>query len=77
MNVFCLHRCSAAFAFAPLGKEQLLHHSILHSISRAWHLGRAVLKAQQAKTDPVESIVTHEAGKLLMKGKVSIQHSIE
>ncbi|XP_072038494.1 uncharacterized protein [Amphiura filiformis] len=62
--------CAAALTFSPLKKEQLLQHSVLYSMSRAWHLGKAVLRAQRSKADPVESIVKHEAGKLLMKGKI-------
>ena len=43
---------------------------ILYSLSRTWHLGKAVLRARDDKESPVDSILQHENGKLLITGKV-------
>ena len=43
---------------------------ILHTISKAWCLGRAVHRAQLAKTDPVMAVTSSMNGKLIISGKV-------
>ena len=42
----------------------------LYSLSRTRRLGNAVLRARHNKESPVQSILQHENGKLLITGKV-------
>ena len=42
----------------------------LYSVSRTRLLGNTVLRARHKKESPVESILQHENGKLLITGKV-------
>lgn len=43
----------------------------LYSLSRTRRLGNAVLRARHNKESPVESILQHENGKLLITGKIA------
>jgi DUF917 family protein len=43
---------------------------ILHTVTQAIELGRAVLSARACKADPVAAVVAHARGKLLFSGKV-------
>ena len=43
---------------------------ILYSLSRTWRLGNTVLRARHDKVSPVDRILQHENGKLLITGKV-------
>lgn len=63
-------RCSASLAEKPIAGKDLEKKLIPHSISRAWHLGQAVLKANMNKTCPLQAILEHNNGKLLYKAKV-------
>ena len=45
---------------------------VLHTISKAWCLGRAVHRAQLAKTDPVMAVTSSMNGKLVISGKVCL-----
>ena len=45
---------------------------ILHTLSKAWCLGRAVRRGQLAKTDPVNVVTTSMNGRLIISGKVWI-----
>lgn len=42
----------------------------LYSLSRTWRLGNTVLRARHNKASPVDSILQHENGRLLVTGKV-------
>ncbi|KAL9952326.1 hypothetical protein ACROYT_G039563 [Oculina patagonica] len=44
---------------------------VLYSISRTWRLGNTVLRARHNKASPVDSIIHHEKGKLLITGKIA------
>ena len=44
--------------------------SALYTVSRTWRLGNTVLRARHKKASPVNSILQHENGNLLMIGKV-------
>ena len=43
---------------------------VLYSLSRTWRLGNSVLRARHNKASPVDHILRHENGKLLITGKV-------
>lgn len=60
--------CSAGFSSAPLTGSQLRKVAIHHSLSLAWHLGRAVLSARAAKEDPVQAVAAEGGGNVLFEG---------
>ncbi|XP_078672684.1 uncharacterized protein LOC144911973 isoform X2 [Branchiostoma floridae x Branchiostoma belcheri] len=63
--------CSAGVSFAPLTAGQVRSSCIQYSLSRAWHLGHAVLQAYKNGTSPVCAALEQERGRLLATGKVS------
>ena len=44
---------------------------IRHSLSRSWRLGHAVLESQCLNVSPIDTILDHEGGRLLLIGKVN------
>lgn len=60
----------AATAKAPRTGREVKDWGILHTVSQAIALGRAVLDARARKADPVDAVVEHARGKLLFSGKV-------
>ena len=65
----CYNRCEAGMSEC-LAWEDVQRTCVKFSLSRTWRLGKAVLLARQNKTPPVETILEHEDGRLLVKGKV-------
>ena len=55
------------FAFV-LDWKDVQEKCALHTLSRTWRLGNTVLRARHNKASPVESILQHENGKLLIVG---------
>ena len=49
---------------------EVLNTCTLHSLSRAWQLGRAVYRAKQSQFNVIEAIITQQQGLLLLTGKV-------
>lgn len=43
--------------------------AVQHSLSLAWHLGRAVLAARFAKRDPVEAVAREGHGRVIFEGE--------
>lgn len=62
--------CMAGLAFISDWKD-VKEKFILNSLSRTWRLGNAVLQARHGKKSPVDSILQHENGKLLITGKIA------
>lgn len=62
--------CMAGLSFICDWKD-VKTNFILYSLSRTWRLGNAVLLARRGKQSPVDSILQHENGKLLIIGKVA------
>ncbi|MBM4424181.1 MAG: DUF917 domain-containing protein [Chloroflexi bacterium] len=62
--------CTAAFALPPITGGQLKAWGVKHTVSQAWRLGAAVIRARAEKRDPVEAILKHEHGQLLFRGKI-------
>ena len=54
----------------PLTLEEVFKVCILHSYSRAWQLGRCVMRARLAHGDVVGAIAKQQKGILLLTGKV-------
>ncbi len=60
----------AATCKAPRTGREVKEWGILHTVTQAIALGRAVLEARASKSDPVAAAVEHAAGRLLFTGKV-------
>jgi len=58
------------FAVAPLKQEDVLKVCVLHTISKAWSIGRAVERGQRAQQDPIDAILGSVPSKLIFKGRV-------
>lgn len=62
--------CMVGFTFV-LDWKDVQQKSALYTVSRTWRLGNTVLRARHNKASPVNSILQHENGKLLMIGKIA------
>ena len=65
-------RMSSGVAISSLTLPQVLSSCVLLSLSRAWQLGRAVLRARKAHSNVVTAVVEQQQGLLLFTGKVSL-----
>lgn len=61
--------CSAGCSDCPLSGRELRRVGVPHSLSRAWHLGRAVVAAQYAKQDAAAAVAAAGAGRVLFSGE--------
>ena len=68
--------CSMGFSTRPFSGEELQRVGVKHSVSRAWRLGRAVLKAIAHKEDPFKAIAQVEGGKVIFTGKIIDMHRV-
>ena len=54
--------------------DVLNNYCVLHSLSRAWQLGRAICRAKQSPCNvATEYIITQQQGLLLLTGEVSMK----
>lgn len=60
----------AATAKAPRTGREVKECAILHTVSQAVAIGRAVQEARRAHRDPIAAVLEHQGGKLLFRGKV-------
>lgn len=60
----------AATCKAPRTGKEVKKWGVLHTVTQAIRLGRAVLQARTLKRDPVEAVLELEGGALLFVGKV-------
>lgn len=60
----------AATCKAPRSGREVKDWGVLHTVTQAIELGRAVLEARARKSDPVAAVVQHGDGMLLFRGKV-------
>jgi DUF917 family protein len=60
----------AATCKAPRTGREVKQWGILHSMTRALGIGRAVLEARARHDDPTDAVVRHAAGKRVFGGKV-------
>lgn len=61
---------TSATCKAPRTGKEVKEWGVLHTVTKAVSLGRAVLDARAAHTDPVAAVLDHENGKRLFTGKV-------
>ncbi|CAG5134190.1 unnamed protein product [Candidula unifasciata] len=62
--------CSAGLAI-PLKKDEVLNKTALHTVSSAWRLGDAILRARLQKESVIEAIIRQEDGRHIITGKVT------
>ena len=62
--------CAAGLSTKPLTGAELRRVAIPGTLTLAWRLGRAVARAHEAKTDPVQAVVQAGPGALLFSGAV-------
>ncbi|XP_041376421.1 uncharacterized protein LOC121388940 [Gigantopelta aegis] len=63
--------CSAGLTLTPLTKSDVMTKCVQHSVSRAWRLGNAILKARLEKKSPVDAILATETAIHVLTGKIS------
>ncbi|XP_041376762.1 uncharacterized protein LOC121389227 [Gigantopelta aegis] len=63
--------CSAGLTLTPLTKSDVMTTCVQHSVSRAWRLGNAILKARLEKKSPVDAILATETAIHVLTGKIS------
>jgi len=61
---------AAGLATAPMRGDFVKRAAIPGTIAQALKLGRAVLNAQEANADPVQTVIDQENGKLLITAKI-------
>jgi len=61
---------TASTCKAPRTGREVKDWGVLHTVTKAVGIGRAVRAAQAAHTDPVQAVLAHEGGKTLFRGKV-------
>ena len=66
-----LYRMSSGVALAVMTYKEMLEKSVLFTMSQAWQLGRAVMRARVQHTNIVETITTQQKGMVLLTGKVN------
>ena len=68
------HRMTCGVCIPPLTLDEVFKVCILHSYSRAWQLGRCVMRERLAHGDLVGAIAKQQNGILLLTGKVQLSH---
>ena len=61
---------AAGLATQPMRGDFVKRAAVPSTITQALNLGRAVLLANENNTDPVQTVIDQENGKLLMTGKI-------
>lgn len=61
--------CSAGLAI-PLKKDDVLKKAPLHTVSSAWRLGNAILRARINKESVIQAIVQQEGARHVLTGKI-------
>jgi len=61
---------AAGLASAPMRGDFVKRAAIPHTLSQALSLGQSVLQAQKDNVDPIQTVLDHETGRLLMTGKI-------
>ena len=64
---------SAAIAIGPMSFNEMLEKCVLFTMSRAWQLGRAIMRARVQHTDVIQAVVEQQNGMVLMAGKVTFK----
>ena len=61
---------AAGLATQPMRGDFVKRAAVPNTITQALNLGRAVLQAHRTNSDPVQTVINQERGKLLMAGKI-------
>ena len=61
---------AAGLATQPMRGDFVKRAAVPNTITQALNLGRAVLQAHRTNSDPVQTVIDKERGKLLMTGKI-------
>jgi len=61
---------AAGLATAPMRGEFVKRFAIPHTVSQALSLGQSVLQSQSDNREPIQTVLEHETGRLLMTGKI-------
>ena len=64
---------SSGVALALMTYKEMLEKSILFTMSQAWQLGRAIMRARVQHTNVIEMVTTQQKGIVLLTGKVLLQ----
>lgn len=79
MILFEVHSCtvvpcrmSSGVALALMTYKEMLEKCILFTMSQAWQLGRAIMRARVQHTNIIETVITQQKGMVLLTGKVPI-----
>ena len=67
---------SCAVCTSPMTLSQVLDTCVLQSYSRAWKIGRAVMRAQLTHSNIVQAIAHDQCGIVLLSGKVIIAYTL-
>ena len=62
---------AAGLATQPMRGDFVKRAAVPNTITQALNLGRAVLKAHATNSDPVQTVINQEKGKLLMTAKIT------
>lgn len=62
---------AAGLATQPMRGDFVKRAAVPNTITQALNLGRAVLKAHATNSDPVQTVIDQEKGKLLMTAKIT------
>ena len=61
---------SSGVTVALMTYKEMLEKSVLFTMSQAWQLGRAVMRARAQHTNVIETVTTQQKGMVLLTGKV-------
>ena len=61
---------SSGVALALMTFKEMLKKSVLFTMSLAWQLGRAVMRARVQHSNVVEAVTNQQKGMVLLTGKV-------
>ena len=61
---------SSGVAVALMTYKEMLEKSVLFTMSQAWQLGRAVMRARAQHTDVIQTVTDQQKGMVLLTGKV-------
>ena len=66
-----INRMTCGICLPPVTLDEMFKDCIIHSYSRAWQLGRCVMRARISHSNVVQAIAKQQNGILLLTGKVN------
>lgn len=67
-----INRMTCGICLPPVTLDEMFKDCIIHSYSRAWQLGRCVMRARKSHSNVVQAIAKQQNGILLLTGKVNV-----